>query len=192
MKIPAMDRLAKWLVWTGDVLYPNSRTVYEWLARTLEPGTVLDVGCCFGAGTSRIASAGHKTMGVDVEFAAVQMARGLYPELTWWLWDLSVDALSREFDYVIALESFEHMKNQDTAMKNMLACARKRLVITTPNAAETVGKNAEHEHELTQAEMVGLVEEAGGRVAQVLDAGRLCPVGPDSRCGDLLYDIRRA
>ena len=192
MELPAVGRMVKWLMRSGEVMFPTSRAAYTWASRTLEIGSVLDVGCCFGAGTMVLAERGFKTIGVDTELLAVMMARGLYPWADWETWDVSEHPFRVQFDHVLAMESLEHMDNQLTAMRNMLATAKQTLVITTPNAAVSAGTNPEHTHELTLSEIRDMVTECGdAEIEEVLENGSFEPVGDLLTCGDFYVVIRK-
>jgi len=192
MMLEGIARLLHWLRAKGDVLYPGSRATYSYIARTQERGSLLDVGCCFGAGTAFLAWSGFKTMGTDVDGVALQMARSLYPWLDWFLTDLSIEPFDDKFDIVIAIESLEHVKDQHAVMKNMLKAAKRKVIITTPNGGLGQSGNQLHEHEPTIDEMFALVaKNEGWRVGKILSVGDFRAVGPGTTASDLYYEIER-
>ena len=193
--LSGLDRMAKWLMRSGDVLFPGSRASYSWLA-THVSGRVLDVGCSFGTGTALIASQHVRTVGIDVDFGSVHMARGLYPWLDWWMWDISKAPICQtpEYDYVIGVESFEHIRDQRSAMKNMLRAAGLEVIITTPNPAYTGGQSGcpEHTHEFEPKELSELVRSLGATITHIYEVGTFKEVTDASKSPDLMYVISRA
>ena len=192
MSYSGLNRMAKWLSRTGDVLYPISRVVYGRLAQTLRPvGSMLDVGCSFGAGTATLAISGFDTTGVDIDHLSLEMARGLYPWLVWEWFDISQDRFRRSFDYVVAIESLEHMNHQREALGNMIAVARRAVVIATPNGARQSG-NPEHTHELTLTELRQMVEPiAGAWITSIVDSVTGEVINGEPTCASLCVTIQK-
>lgn len=168
-----LERLAKWMMMRGDVMYPSSRVVYSLVGRMERPRpgtTLLDVGCCFGVGTAILREAGFTTTGVDVDLCALQMARGLYPWGEWYQWDISKALFSRHYDVVTCFETIEHVVDYESLLRNMLTMCKRRLYLTTPNLALSSGRNPEHVREWEIDEMRHLLERMPSVASlQVLD-----------------------
>lgn len=193
MMLEGLTRMLYWLRAKGDVLYPGSRATYSRIAEKEEKGSLVDIGCCFGAGTAFLASRGFKTMGIDVDFGALQLARGLYPWLEWYLYDVSREVTYEDrFDLVIALESLEHMEDQEAAMRSMLALAQKKVIITTPNGGLGQSGSRMHTHELSIEEMIALVaQNPPWKITKILVVGTFQLATSDTKCSDIYYEIER-
>lgn len=153
-----MMRIDKWIRHAGDVMYPLSRIVYDYVFDNEERGSVLDIGCGVGAGIGKLSSVGFRPTGIDIDLYTVQLARGLYPWISFFVYDLSQDPLDDTYDLVLSVESLEHMTNQAMAVRNMIACAKKKVIICTPDGSHP-SENAFHAHELSSDEMQALVKE---------------------------------
>jgi len=187
-----IDRMLFWLCRKGDVLYPGSRACYSRVVTTEERGSVLDVGCCFGAGTAMLASRGFLTTGIDVDFAALQLARSLYPWLEWVWFDISVEPTQGQWDIVCAFESLEHMQDQQMALTNLVQAARRTVLVSTPNGGLGQSGNRLHTHELSINEFITMLARCkGARLDAILTIPTFAPALPDSRSPDLLYVIRK-
>ena len=190
MNLIGLDRMKVWLSTKGDVLYPGSRAVYSYVATVEKRGSLLDVGCCFGAGTAYLASRGFNVLGVDVDALSLQMARGLYPWLRWGLFDISSEPSYDVFDVVLAVESLEHMEDEASGVKNILAATTRRAYISTPNGGNGQSGNPQHTHELSINEMLSLVAACpNAKVTKILSVADFQVVLPGSKAGDLLYII---
>ena len=98
----------------------RSRSLVErgWLDRfrALLPvrGSVLDVGCGMGEPIARyMGEAAHTVTGVDSAPAMLALARARFPGLDWILADMRALELGREFDGVLAWDSFFHLRAGD-------------------------------------------------------------------------------
>lgn len=71
------------------------------LLERLGVGSVLDAGCGTGRVAIELARRGHDVVGVDLDPAMLDAARGKAPEIPWLLGDLGTVDLGREFDAVV-------------------------------------------------------------------------------------------
>lgn len=78
------------------------------------PGRVLDLGCGSGEPIARyFVENGYGVTGVDPVAAMLEMCRQRFPEMTWWQADMRRLDLAREFEIVIAWDSFFHLRPSD-------------------------------------------------------------------------------
>lgn len=89
-----------------------------WLDRFLAfvppTGTVLDVGCGMGEPMAAyVVAAGRHVVGVDSSPSLVDMCRARFPDHEWIVGDMRALDLSRQFDGVLAWDSFFHLRGDD-------------------------------------------------------------------------------
>lgn len=115
----------------------------------LAPGSVLELGCCFGFFSLRLAAAGRETLATDVNPGTVGLLAAVAPRLGVDLRTLVADAAHvplgpRSADTVVALHLLEHLApdHGDRVVVEALRLARRRLVVAVPleeEADETWG-----------------------------------------------------
>mgnify|MGYP001607997666 CR=1 FL=1 len=187
----AWERLAH----GGPAIFPEQVAIYRHLAHRLRGQRVVDVGCGMGIGTNVLAHWGCRVVGLDVSVEALQVARAVYPELTFLPWDITrgpivVDQESTA-DACVAVEGIEHIGDAVIAIRHLLDSGR-TLYVSTPNrAAPVLGhdapRNAYHVREYTAREML---EWLGPAV--IRDPFSWCEIGPDSLMTPLVYEVRHA
>lgn len=108
------DRYAR--IWDGD----RQKTLFErpWLDRFLAllpaGGAVLDIGCGSGEPIARyLIDAGHGVTGVDSSPAMIELCWDRFPQETWLVADMRSLSLDRQFDGVLAWDSFFHLRPDD-------------------------------------------------------------------------------
>jgi SAM-dependent methyltransferase len=113
------------------------RTLFEkpWLDRfaALVPrgGSILDLGC--GAGepiAGYFIEAGYDLTGVDSSPSMIGLCQARFPHTKWSVADMRTLSLGRQFDGVLAWDSFFHLRQDD--QRDMFAVFRKH---AAPNAA---------------------------------------------------------
>jgi 2-polyprenyl-3-methyl-5-hydroxy-6-metoxy-1,4-benzoquinol methylase len=114
-------------VWT-HLVYPKHQKRLLWCADHCVGDSYADVGCALGHSTDimRRRRLGRWT-GVDFSKDAVDGARKLFP-------DMSIPRLHEigRFDTVVCSEVIEHVPDDRALLLELLAMARRRVVITTP------------------------------------------------------------
>lgn len=90
----------------------------NWLDQFLEHvprnGTVLDLGCGIGEPIARyIIGLDRHVLGVDSSEAMIRMCRARFPESEWLVGDMREVEFTRQFDGVIAWDSFFHLGVDD-------------------------------------------------------------------------------
>jgi SAM-dependent methyltransferase len=108
-------------------------------AAELALGEVLELGCCFGFLSLRLAAAGHTVTAVDLSPGTVALLASVAPALGAPLRVLAGDALAvpladRCADTVFAVHLLEHLPPgaDELVLAQMLRLARRRVVIAVP------------------------------------------------------------
>ncbi len=103
-----------------DRLRGKTRTPFEapwldrFLARVRAGGCILDIGCGSGEPLSRyILGKGYRICGIDSSSRLVEMCKLRFPEQEWTVADMRTLALGRQFDGVLAWDSFFHLSPED-------------------------------------------------------------------------------
>jgi len=112
--------------------------VYEHACTLVRPGTALELGCCFGFLSLRLAGLADVTA-TDVTNNTVRLLRRVAPRLGRRLATLVCDAArvpapDRSYDTVLAVHLLEHLQLEHGAsvMAEMLRLARRRVVVAVP------------------------------------------------------------
>ena len=147
----------------GEVVHAEHLARYL-LASRLAPGRrVLDAACGEGYGTAILAGAGASSaVGVDIDEPTVEHAREHY----------GIDARVAEvadlpfedgaFDLVVSFETIEHVEDQEGTLREFARVLSDSglLLISTPNASESLVENPFHTREYTHDEFVSALERS--------------------------------
>lgn len=113
--------------------------VYAHAERQLAPGSVLELGSCFGFLALRLAEAGREVMASDVSAGAVELLATIAPRLGITLTARVADAArvplpDRSADNVLAVHLLEHLDPDvgDRVVAEALRLARRRVVVAVP------------------------------------------------------------
>lgn len=129
----------------------RSRNLFEkpWLDRflTLVPpgGSILDIGCASGEPISRyILEGGYNVTGVDSSPSMIAHCRARFPNQTWVVADMRTLSLPRQFQGILAWDSYFHLPPNDQrrmfAIFRGHAGANAALMFTSgPQAGEAIG-----------------------------------------------------
>ena len=176
----------------GPAMFPEQVAIYRNVAQRSRGRRVLDVGCGIGVGTNVLSHWGCHVLGVDISADALQIARGLYPEITFLPWDITrgpvvVDQDQRA-EVCLAVELIEHIEDTVSAVRHLLASGRV-VILSTPNRAAPVLRpdrpsNPYHVREYTPREMLELLGPA-----VIRDPYSWQEVGPDSLMTPLVYEV---
>lgn len=129
----------------------RGRRLHEkaWLDRFLayvpRAGTVLDLGCGTGEPIARyLIDAGFRVVGVDSSPSMIEMCRARFPDSEWLVADMRELTLGRQFDGILAWDSFFHLNMDDQrAMFGRFAAHARRaaplLFTSGPSAGVRIG-----------------------------------------------------
>lgn len=129
----------------------RGRTLFEapWLERflvLLAPGaSVLDIGCGSAEPIARyLIGKGYAVSGVDSSPSLVGLCRARFPDRDWQVADMRALALGRQFDGLLAWDSFFHLTPEDQrgmfAIFRAHAAAGAALMFTSgPSHGEAIG-----------------------------------------------------
>lgn len=123
--------------------------VHQHALALLAPGSVLELGCCFGFLSLRIARTGRATVASDVSAGTVRLLDAIAPRLDVPLTTATADAArfpadDGSADTVLAIHLLEHLEPGHGAqvVTEALRLARRRVVVAVPledEADETYG-----------------------------------------------------
>lgn len=123
--------------------------VYARAERLLAPGSVLELGCCFGFLSLRIAASGRRTTASDLSPGTTRLLAAVAPRLGVPLTAVTADAghfpgPDAHADTVLAIHLLEHLDDEHGAsvIKEAVRLAARRVVIAVPleeEADETWG-----------------------------------------------------
>lgn len=113
--------------------------VYDRAVSLVPRGSVLELGCCFGFLSLRLAAAGHHTTASDVAAGTVRLLAAVAPRLGVSLECVLADAarvpvVDGFADTVLVIHLLEHLDAEHGAkvVAEALRCARRRVVIAVP------------------------------------------------------------
>jgi 2-polyprenyl-3-methyl-5-hydroxy-6-metoxy-1,4-benzoquinol methylase len=133
-------------------------------------GFVLDAACGIGYGSFMLSEVAEVT-GIDIEPEAIEYAKTHYAGPDYKVGN--VHSIYGSFDWVVSLETIEHVKSPETALNAFRDSDN--LIISTPNELEFPFKPEEHENSkyphlrhYTPDEFEKLLNDAGWNVVEKL------------------------
>jgi SAM-dependent methyltransferase len=144
----------------GELVHAEHLARYRLAAQLAGSRRVLDVACGAGYGTAMLAAAARSAVGVDLDAATVEYARGRYGSAEFVVGDAA--ALPFEdgaFDLVVSFETIEHVPEPERVLAELrrVLAPDGWLVVSTPNKHEYLVENEFHEREFTHEEFVELL-----------------------------------
>jgi len=119
------------------------REVLSWLKRKVPQALdgagreALEIGCGYGYASELIAEHGYRVLGTDISTHAIARARQAVtrPDVEFAVWDAGADAITGQFDLIMALQVIEHLPDPEDALRKWSGLLRPQgiLVCTTPN-----------------------------------------------------------
>ena len=113
--------------------------VYDRAVALVHPGSVLELGSCFGFLALRLAAVGHRTTASDVSAGTVRLLASIAPRLGVPLAVLLADAarvpvVDGFADTVVVIHLLEHLEpdHGDKVVAEAIRCARRRVVVAVP------------------------------------------------------------
>lgn len=104
--------------------------------RPLNIDSILDVGCGEGFTLDRLykEKIGKTYEGIEYEETAVDLAKKMYPKLTFKQGDIyKLPYKSNSFDLVVCTEVLEHLTDPKKAYRELLRVSRKYVLLSVPN-----------------------------------------------------------
>ncbi len=203
----AEDLLDNWRKY-GYVMFPQQIAIYREMAKRLT-GSVLEAGCGNGVGSALLErwllldAVKRKQNGspdnpwfvaTDSLESNVHFSFALYPWIDFRQWDICHPWYGKQADAVVCVECLEHVADPQSAVRNLLAAARREVWISTPNGR---GKprppsNIYHVSEYTPEEMITMICLGcgiGQEQVEMLNWEDFKPVGMDTLVDPLVYHI---
>ena len=123
-------------------------------------GRTLDLGCGDGLVMQKIKDNGFKVHGFENDNTAIRIVYDNDMRASW----VDLDDLenygiwqSEPFDYMVCLNTIEHLKTPEMIIKIFKQCVMKAGIIITDKATEHKGRY--HEHEYTKEELLDTFKE---------------------------------
>ncbi len=155
---PGLEATGERLVpeaYRGELVHAEHMARYL-LAARLAPGRrVLDAACGEGYGSALLAAAGASAVvGVDVDGATVEHARGRYGLDVRTADVTDLPFAPGDFDLIVSFETIEHVADPEKALSEFARILGDDglLIVSTPNVDEYLVDNPFHLRELTPAE----------------------------------------
>lgn len=185
---------------TGRETFKLHAERYQFAARYLKPGRVLDIACGVGYGLPILLGARadiEAGLGVDISESAIEYARWHYagPRSEYRIEDAMAFQADRAFDTVVSLETIEHLPDPEGFIANLLRSIRPggRLVASVPTTP-SVDANPHHRTDFTEGSfrhmfrVHGLREVAAYRQVQPFSPFRVLGRS-EHRLADLRPDL---
>lgn len=128
---------------TIEEIHPGHVERYKFAVNRVS-GYVLDAACGVGYGSKMLSDVADVT-GLDACPEAIDYARTHYAGPTYKLWDLNGSTSLPDYDWVVSLETIEHLKKPELALSSFRASSK--LIISTPNELEFPFKPEDHQGE---------------------------------------------
>jgi 2-polyprenyl-3-methyl-5-hydroxy-6-metoxy-1,4-benzoquinol methylase len=173
------------------VMFSQQQRIYANLAKALCGCTVLEAGCGNGVGTAILSQTSSQIIGTDVNSRNTAFAKGLYPWIPFYLWDIR-EPTSLRAEVVVCVEAIEHVEDLERSLRNLAEAALDCLWISTPNG---VGKsippeNPYHVQEYTPIEFTDAVAAVLHRSAVIRHYDTWEILGVDTLVDPLVYEIQ--
>lgn len=122
-------------IWT-HLEYSKHQRRLLWCASKCEGEVLADVGCMLGHSTAIMAKARPGTwLGIDFSLDAIHGAEKLFPAITFLYLDRPAELREIKvppIDSVVCSEVIEHIADDRAFLEDIVATARKRVILTTP------------------------------------------------------------
>lgn len=142
----------------NSYFFYQHQKVYDFCKKWTKDRTVLEIGSGGGFGTYNISRSAESIVGIDNDAHAVRQSQSLYKNdnLTYVHSDFRSYFPTRQFDVIISLQVFEHIKEPSIffdAVKRLLS-KNGTLIISTPNGLkQSFNENPYHYKEYPSEEL---------------------------------------
>lgn len=124
---------------SGHATIAGYAPVYTHAEGLLAPGSVVELGCCFGYFSLRVARAGRRVIGIDIEGGTTRLLAAVAARLGTPVRTITADAThvplpDRVADTVVALHLLEHLEadDGDRVLREAIRLARRRVIVAVP------------------------------------------------------------
>jgi SAM-dependent methyltransferase len=146
--------------------------VYRYItARAVAGGRVLDAACGCGYGSGLLHSKTGSVVGLDIHQMTIDWAKTYFPGPEYICGRIEDAPWSGKFETVVSLETLEHMKEPEKALKAFRASCDGLLIASVPNEEEYpfdpekfIGDEYPHQRHYTPAEFESLLNSCGWNV----------------------------
>lgn len=101
---------------------------------------VIDLGCGDGLVCKLLSEKGHKVVGVDNNFKGLELARELAPKASYIFDNLNTFTPSNFYDYMICLNTIEHLTQPENIVKIFKDRVLKKGIIITDKKQDKIGR----------------------------------------------------
>lgn len=150
----------------NQALYPEHLARYQFAAKPLGGGRVLDVACGLGFGSRLLAKTAGEVYGVDHDQVSIVLAKASWSQqsnLKFYLSDAAKTPFANNFfDGVVSLETIEHLPDYDRFLQevNRVLKPKGTFILSTPDRKvtqeillDTSYRNPFHLHEFSRSEL---------------------------------------
>ena len=149
---------------TGEETYRLHVERYDFAAKFVDAGRVLDCACGGGYGSERLAKAGaHAVIGVDVDPSAIAYARAHYgSDRTEFVCADGAQFDGEVFDTIASFETIEHVPDPEALIDNFARLLKSggTLIASVP-VTPSVDVNPFHLHDFTESSFRRMFERRG-------------------------------
>jgi SAM-dependent methyltransferase len=154
---------------------------YEFAAKHLRPGRVLDLACGVGYGTKLLAErSGNPVLGADLSREAIEYARSRYqgPGIEFRVADAMTFADPAGFDSIVSLETVEHLPDPHGFLAHAVSLLRPggSFVASVPTTPST-DVNPHHRHDFSERSFRAAVAVHGLEEIDCLRQVQRVPLG---------------
>lgn len=183
---------------TGSQALAISRARYEFAARSLRPGRLLDIACGVGYGTRLLSDAGGdcvQALGVDLSADAVAYAIRRYGNLRTRF--ACADALAFDdpdgFDTIVSIETVEHLRDPVAFAARLVRLLRPSgILVASVPTTPSVDANPHHLHDFSERSFRALFEAHGlTELDALVQKQPFSPVAVLRRSEPRLSELRR-
>ena len=151
------ERRESYNYWIAADDHPMAKAHRERYALACKPvsGFVLDLACGWGTGTAMLAvkEGVSRVLGVDRDPEAVNYGRERVPENVELLCADLDEYRPPECDWLVTMETIEHLKDMGAFIRRCKQAARKGIVFSAPVNILTMARNEFHRHEVTDVQV---------------------------------------
>jgi 2-polyprenyl-3-methyl-5-hydroxy-6-metoxy-1,4-benzoquinol methylase len=174
--------------------YPEQIRIYENLANRFKARTILEVGCGVGTGAALL-SFHNRVIATDKYNRNLTFVKRLYPWLNLEIYDVTESPIDNKVDTIVAVEVIEHLKDYETAMRNMIHSATLEVWLSTPNRRhpdlrDNQPLNRHHVREFYPEEILEMASRHGVKDIDILNWQDFAPLKPETKISPLVYRIR--